>query len=271
MRLLPIALLVAAAPLVAGCESEIMNTHGILDPMARQERFEAYEATKIFPDGKAMRHPPAGTVTFGSAGEIELEAAGGLPLGLDPDAVTGERGSAEGIERQAGRSDGHGHTHGEFPLEIDRALLERGRDRFAVYCGVCHGQLADGQSVVAENMALRPPPSLHSDRLREAPPSHFYTVATHGYGLMPALASQVSPRDRWAIAAYVKVLQFSQWAPLEVVPPDVREGLLAAPPAPELDLDPPEDERQPGGVAPEDVHRGTPPDPLGPPERRGTR
>lgn len=271
MRHFPIALLGLAAALSAACESDVANTHGILDPMAQQERFEAYSATKIFPDGKAMRHPPAGTVPFGHAEEIELEFAAGIPVNLDPGEIPGYPDPAGDIERQAGRQDGHGHTHGELPLEIDRALLERGRNRFAVYCSVCHGQLGDGQSVVAENMALRPPPSFHTERLREAPPSHFYTVATQGYGLMPALASQVSPRDRWAIAAYVKVLQFSQWAPLDVVPPGIREELLAAPPLPELDLTPPEDERQPGGVGPQDIHRGAPPAPLGPPERRGER
>jgi mono/diheme cytochrome c family protein len=106
---------------------------------------------------------------------------------------------------------------------VTRALLERGRNRYDVFCATCHGLAGDGLSLVAQNMALRPPPSLHAFRHRDA--SYFHAVATEGFGLMPGYSAQLADEERWAVAYYVIALQRSQWTPLEDAPPEIRARL----------------------------------------------
>lgn len=95
------------------------------------------------------------------------------------------------------------------PLTL--ALLQRGQQRFRIYCTPCHSELGDGNGMVVQR-GFSPPPSYHIDRLRQAPTSHFYDVITHGYGAMYSFAGRVAPDDRWAIAAYIRALQLSQHA-----------------------------------------------------------
>lgn len=106
------------------------------------------------------------------------------------------------------------------PPPVTRALLERGRNRFDVFCATCHGLAGDGRSLIAGNMALRPPPSLHAFRNRDA--SSFHVVATEGFGLMPGFSTQLTDEERWGVAFYVLALQRSQWAPFEDAPPEMR-------------------------------------------------
>ncbi len=108
------------------------------------------------------------------------------------------------------------------PLTI--ALLERGQERFRIYCTPCHSELGDGHGMVVRR-GFPPPPSYHIDRLREAPIQHFYDVITHGYGAMYPFADRVQPDDRWAIAAYIRALQRSQSASIEDVPAPDRGAL----------------------------------------------
>jgi mono/diheme cytochrome c family protein len=103
-----------------------------------------------------------------------------------------------------------------------RALLERGRERFDIYCAVCHDRAGTGQGMIVQR-GFPPPPSFHLDRLRAAPIGHFYDVITHGYGAMYPYAARVEPADRWAIAAYLRALQLSQ----DARPEDVPAGELA--------------------------------------------
>lgn len=110
---------------------------------------------------------------------------------------------------------------------VTRELLQRGRNRFEIYCATCHGLLGDGRSLVAANMALRPAPSLQAPQYRARDPEWFHAVATDGFGLMPSYAAQLTDEERWAVAFYVKALQRSQWAPIEAAPPDVRARLEA--------------------------------------------
>lgn len=110
------------------------------------------------------------------------------------------------------------------PPPVTRALLERGRDRYDVVCATCHGLLGDGRSLVAANMSLRTPPSLHELRGRDA--AYFHRITTEGYGLMPAYVAQLDGHDRWAVAWYVLALQRSQSARIEDAPADVRRRLL---------------------------------------------
>jgi mono/diheme cytochrome c family protein len=107
---------------------------------------------------------------------------------------------------------------------LTEATLRRGRERFNIYCAVCHGLAGDGDGIVPER-GLSPPPSFHTERLRAAPASHFFDVMTQGYGAMPSYANQISVADRWAIYAYVRALQLSQHAGLAAAPPAVRAQL----------------------------------------------
>jgi mono/diheme cytochrome c family protein len=95
-----------------------------------------------------------------------------------------------------------------------KAFILRGQERFNIYCTPCHGQLGDGQGMISKRgLALRrPPANYHTDRLIKMPIGHFYDVMTHGYGVMFSYASRVEPQDRWAIAAYIRVLQHSEHA-----------------------------------------------------------
>jgi mono/diheme cytochrome c family protein len=107
---------------------------------------------------------------------------------------------------------------------VTLALLERGQDRFRIYCTPCHSELGDGRGMVVQR-GFPPPPSYHIDRLRQAPVQHFYDVITNGYGAMYSFADRVQPEDRWAIAAYIRALQRSQHATLADVAADQQRAL----------------------------------------------
>lgn len=169
-----------------------------LDPMQRQPKYRAYQASEAFPDGLAMRTPPAGTVPFGAP--------------LDPAIETGLGADGRPLDRA--------------PIAPTAALLARGRNRFEVLCAACHGVLGDGESQVAINMSLRRPPSLHA--YRDVADGHIFRVVTNGFGLMPSYATELSVEDRWAVVSYVRALQLSQHAALEQVPPDARRRLEEA-------------------------------------------
>jgi mono/diheme cytochrome c family protein len=99
------------------------------------------------------------------------------------------------------------------PPPLTLALLQRGEQRFNIYCAPCHSRLGDGQGMVVHR-GFPAPPSYHAARLRQAPFQHFYDVITNGYGVMYSYASRVAPEDRWAIAAYIRALQLSQDLPV---------------------------------------------------------
>ncbi|HEU6448096.1 MAG TPA: cytochrome c [Verrucomicrobiae bacterium] len=105
----------------------------------------------------------------------------------------------------------------EFPIKITRQILERGRQRYDIYCEPCHGITGDGNGIVVAR-GFPQPPSYHIKRLREAPVGHFFDVITHGYGAMYSYAQRVEPEDRWAIAAYIRALQLSGYATTNDVP-----------------------------------------------------
>lgn len=115
-----------------------------------------------------------------------------------------------------------------FPFPITTAVMERGRERFEIYCAPCHGRTGDGNGMVVQR-GFPPPPSYHIDRLRAAPVGHFYDVITRGYGIMYSYAARVEPADRWAIAAYIRALQKSHYAPLKELPASDRAKLETQP------------------------------------------
>ncbi len=166
-----------------------------LDPMQRQPKYKAYQASEAYPDGLAMRQPPAGTVPYRAV--------------IDPAIASGLGPDGRPLERA--------------PVALTAALLARGRARFNIICAACHGLLGDGESQVALNMSLRRPPSLHA--YRDVADGHIFRVMTSGFGLMPSYAAQLSVDDRWAVVAYVRALQLSQHAALEQVPPEARGKL----------------------------------------------
>jgi mono/diheme cytochrome c family protein len=111
-----------------------------------------------------------------------------------------------------------------FPFPVDAAVMARGRDRFDIFCAPCHGRTGHGDGMVVLR-GYRRPPSLHQDRLRDAPAGHFFDVITNGFGAMPDYATQVKAEDRWAIVAYVRALQLSEHATLADVPPSERDKI----------------------------------------------
>jgi mono/diheme cytochrome c family protein len=177
--------------LLAGCPS--------LDPMWRQPKAGAYQASDHEEDGLAMRAPPAGTVRFRSLAE--------------PAIATG-RGPDGQYLRTA-------------PVALDSKSLALGRKKFDIHCAVCHGVLGDGESQLALNMSLRKPPSFHQPVYRDAADGYLFDVISHGFGLMPAYAAELGETDRWAVVGYLRALQLSQGAGLEQLPPGERARLEA--------------------------------------------
>lgn len=108
------------------------------------------------------------------------------------------------------------------PLTL--ALIERGQERYRIYCTPCHSELGDGRGMIVER-GFPTPPSFHIDRLRNVLPQYFYDVITNGHGVMYSFADRVEPHDRWAIAAYIRALQRSQNASPADLPPSERKAL----------------------------------------------
>jgi cbb3-type cytochrome c oxidase subunit III len=113
--------------------------------------------------------------------------------------------------------DASGRQSDEFPFPVTRDVLERGRDRFNIYCVPCHGPTGDGNGIVVQR-GFNAPPSYNTDRLRQAPVGQFFDVITNGFGAMPSYADQIPVDDRWAIVAYIRALQLSQQASINDVP-----------------------------------------------------
>jgi mono/diheme cytochrome c family protein len=111
-----------------------------------------------------------------------------------------------------------------FPLPVNRELLERGQDRYKIFCTPCHGLQGDGYGMVAMR-GMKHPPSFHQDRLRQAPNGYFFDNITNGFGAMYGYSAQIPPRDRWAIIAYVRALQLSRNAKAADLPAELREKL----------------------------------------------
>jgi mono/diheme cytochrome c family protein len=183
--------LAAACLALAACKGGAASPD--LARMKRQHRPSPYAASPLFSDGRAMRTPPAGTIPRGAT--------------LAPALAGGVVGGAY-LARP--------------PLPVTRALVERGRDRYDVYCAVCHGVFGDGDAAVASVMELRRPPSLLHPTARAFPPGRLFQVVSRGYGLMPSYDEALSVEDRWAVVAYVRALQLAQGVPLDALPPPLR-------------------------------------------------
>jgi hypothetical protein len=181
-----VACLGAIAMLVAGCRLD----------MHVQPKYLPYEPTNFFGDGRSERQPVAGTVARGH-------------LRLDELLYTGKE---------------NGVLADKFPFAITRADLERGRERYNIYCTPCHDYTGTGYGMIVQR-GFPSPPSFHIDRLRTAPAGHYFDVMTNGFGAMYSYAARIEPEDRWRIAAYVRVLQQSRHASVDDVPAANRQRL----------------------------------------------
>jgi hypothetical protein len=113
-----------------------------------------------------------------------------------------------------------------FPLPLTQELLERGRDRYRIFCTPCHGLQGDGNGMIAIR-GMKHPPTFHQDRLRQVPNGYLFDVVTNGFGAMLGYSAQIPPRDRWAIIAFVRALQLSRNAPASELPAELRNKLNA--------------------------------------------
>jgi mono/diheme cytochrome c family protein len=165
------SLLVALAA-ISGCRID-MHVQPRINPLAKSD---------FFPDQRGARPLVEGTVARGD-------------LRADTYFYTGKIGSSPGDY---------------MPFPVTREVLDRGRERFDIFCAPCHSRLGDGNGFVPSRGFSRKPPSYHTARLEKAPLGYFYDVISNGFGIMPDYSSQIPPRDRWDIVAYIRALQLSQ-------------------------------------------------------------
>lgn len=185
-----ILLLALATVALGGCRQD----------MHQAPRYDPLEHSDFFADQRAARPLVEGTIARGQ-------------LRADRVFYTGRTASGQFVDT--------------LPVPVDAALLARGRQQYDVFCSPCHGRTGDGNGMVVQR-GFKQPTSYHTDRLRAQPVGYFYDVITNGFGAMQDYSAQVAPRDRWAIAAYVRALQYSRHAPLADLPPAAREALGSA-------------------------------------------
>jgi Cytochrome C oxidase, cbb3-type, subunit III len=155
----------------AGCRQDIQD----------QPRFKPLAESDFYADLRSARSPVDDTVARGQLHEDTYFYSG--KIGANP---------------------------GDYmPFPVTEDVLARGRERFNIYCAPCHSRVGDGRGMVVKR-GFKPPPTYHQERLRKAPLGYFFDVMTNGFGAMPDYASQIVPRDRWCIVAYIRALQLSQ-------------------------------------------------------------
>lgn len=174
----------------------VLVAAGCHDDMYNQVKHEPLEPSTFFADGRSSRPLEPGVIARGM-------------LVADDAVGTGKRGDAFVTE---------------LPVELTRELLDRGHERFNIFCTPCHGLVGSGDGIVVER-GFRRPPSYHTDRLRGVPDGQIFDVITHGFGAMPSLRERISVRDRWAIVAYVRTLQLSQAASVSDLTPEEQSRL----------------------------------------------
>jgi hypothetical protein len=189
-RLLVSVTLLAALTLTSACRLD-MQVQPRQNPLAHSD---------FYADQRSARPPVEGTVARGQLHE-------------DTYFYTGKIG---------------GNPGDVMPFPVTKEVLARGRGRYNIFCAPCHSRLGDGNGFVPSRGFARKPPSFHIVRLEKAPLGYFYDVMTSGFGIMPDYASQIPPKDRWDIVAYVRALQLSQNATMADVP--AGQKIPSAPP-----------------------------------------
>ena len=203
----PALLFSAGLILLLGCQGAPKRRPPInINPnMDHQPKYKAQGVGEFFADEAAMRYPVPGTVARGSLREDDVYFRGRVP-GTDRFVVKG-------------------------PVAPDRAGLERGRQRFNIYCSACHSRAGDGKGIVGSKGFVPPPADLTSDLVRNYPDGHIFNVISNGVRSMPSYAVQIPVADRWLIINYVRALQRSRRATLADVPAEMRIGMNVAPAA----------------------------------------
>ena len=189
-------LLTGCSLLAAGC--------GVRFDMQDQPRYKYYKKSDFFADKKASREPVEGTVARGQLHENKAFYTGKIDT-PNLNAAVETTTDASGNTLVASFP----NDIDEFPVPVTKELIDRGQDRFNIYCIVCHGPLGNGDGMVVRR-GVPKPPTYHDDRLRNAPVGHFFDVMTNGWGKMNSYGYQIQPADRWAIVAYIRALQVSQ-------------------------------------------------------------
>jgi hypothetical protein len=212
-----IALLVQLS--LAGCQQQ----------MASQPSYRSLEPSSFFADGQSSRQLVPGTV---ARGHLDLDwhfYTGRIPGSQDKaEAARTDRPLEAGQNVGANKADfDHGRFVDTFPEPVTREFLEHGFDRYTIYCAVCHDPQGTGHGKIVERGYVRPP-SYHIPRLRTAPVGRLFAVATEGYGAMPSYEAQISPRDRWAIVAFIRTLQLSQHFPVDQLTPEMKREMAQA-------------------------------------------
>jgi mono/diheme cytochrome c family protein len=180
LRQISVVAALASIAVLSGCRLD-MQVQPKQNPLSR---------SGFFADQRSERPPVEGTVARGQLHE-------------DTYFYTGKAGS----------------TPGDYmPFPVTKEVLERGRERYNIYCAPCHSLVGDGNGFIPSRGFARKPPSYHIERLQKAPLGYFYDVVTNGFGIMPDYASQIPPQDRWTIVAYIRALQLSQNATRADVP-----------------------------------------------------
>jgi len=213
----PIAIVALLCAALSGCEK-------LMRDMYDQPKYKPLAGSALWPDGRASRSLIPGTVPH-STGSVAGTSSGRLGVAMPPLPVVTLPLDESGKPKADVRTATQEHLRNPYPISAQ--LLSRGRERFDIYCSPCHSPVGDGDGRVVRR-GFPAPPSYHSERLRNAPDSHFYAVITNGYGAMYSYASRVPPADRWAIVAYIRALQLSQHAGLDDVPPPQRARLEAS-------------------------------------------
>lgn len=163
---------------------------GCHQKMGRHPAYDPYEQSEVFADGSSARPLLEGTIARGTLRDKSL-------------LYTGMNGT---------------QLADAFPFPVTAQVLDRGEERYNIYCSVCHGSTGEGDGMIVRR-GYKKPPSFHTDDMKGKPAGYYFTVMTEGFGVMPSYASQVNVQDRWAIAAYVRALQLSQSGSVMDVPP----------------------------------------------------
>jgi hypothetical protein len=179
----------AACGVLAGCRQDMQD----------QPKFIPQRGTDFYADGRSARPQVENTV---ARGQLHQDAY--FYTGLGPD---GKEGNV-------------------MPFAVTMEVLERGQERYNIYCTPCHSRVGNGAGMIVQR-GYRPAGNFHTPRLMAAPLGHFFNVMTNGYGAMPDYKAQVAPVDRWAIVAYIKALQLSQNAKPSDAAPDAQIESLA--------------------------------------------
>jgi mono/diheme cytochrome c family protein len=172
--------------------------------MQDQPRYKAYKESDFFSDKRASRDLPDGTVARGKLKDNKAFYTGKVdnPNLSAPVQTTTDASGNTLVSSFPNDID-------EFPVPVTKELVDRGQERYNIYCIVCHGPTGNGDGMIVRR-GFPKPPTYHDDRLRNAPVGHFFDVMSNGWGKMNSYAAQVQPADRWAIVAYIRTLQVSE-------------------------------------------------------------